>query len=278
MRLFMRYPGGHAKALTFSYDDGVLSDIRFMNILAKYGMKATFNINTGIFMSEDDAKRDKRPDRRMTERECIDAYKNSPHEVAVHSVTHPCLECLPPCEATAEILNDRTRLEELYSTFVRGGAYPYGTYSDTVVEILKNCGIEYFRTTVSTHKMKLPDNWLTLHPTCHHNDERLGEITDNFLAATNERYPLLLYVWGHTYEFDRDDNWHVIEDFCEKFREVTNVWYCTNIELFDYVKAYTSLVFSADCNCIYNPTQTDLWISRDDIIYEIKAGETLNLR
>ena len=37
------------KALTFSYDDGVTQDKRLIKILNKYGLKCTFNINSGLF-------------------------------------------------------------------------------------------------------------------------------------------------------------------------------------------------------------------------------------
>ena len=41
--VFLRYPGGKAKAVTFSYDDGVQQDKRLAGIFDKYGMKGTFN-------------------------------------------------------------------------------------------------------------------------------------------------------------------------------------------------------------------------------------------
>ena len=34
------------KLLTFSYDDGVTQDIRLIELFNKYGMKATFNLNS----------------------------------------------------------------------------------------------------------------------------------------------------------------------------------------------------------------------------------------
>lgn len=45
---FLRFPEGKFKAVTLSYDDGVHADIRFAGILDKYGMKGTFNINSGF--------------------------------------------------------------------------------------------------------------------------------------------------------------------------------------------------------------------------------------
>ena len=43
---FLRFPGGKAKALTFSYDDGCSEDLRFADTLTKYGLKGTFNLNS----------------------------------------------------------------------------------------------------------------------------------------------------------------------------------------------------------------------------------------
>ena len=38
----------YLKAVTFSYDDGVTQDIRMINLLNKYGLKATFNLNSEL--------------------------------------------------------------------------------------------------------------------------------------------------------------------------------------------------------------------------------------
>ena len=53
---FMRYPEGKAKAVTFSYDDGVPQDRRLAAIFDKYGMKATFNFNSNICRKENFTK------------------------------------------------------------------------------------------------------------------------------------------------------------------------------------------------------------------------------
>ena len=34
------------KAITFSYDDGVMQDVRLSSLMKKHGVKATFNINS----------------------------------------------------------------------------------------------------------------------------------------------------------------------------------------------------------------------------------------
>ena len=43
---------GKNKAFTFSFDDGVLQDIRFIELINKYGLKCTFNLNSEFFGRE----------------------------------------------------------------------------------------------------------------------------------------------------------------------------------------------------------------------------------
>ena len=38
---------GKKKAFTLSFDDGIMQDARAIEILDKYGLKATFNLNSG---------------------------------------------------------------------------------------------------------------------------------------------------------------------------------------------------------------------------------------
>ena len=39
---------GKNKAVTFSYDDGITQDKRLIELFNKYGLKCTFNINSGL--------------------------------------------------------------------------------------------------------------------------------------------------------------------------------------------------------------------------------------
>ena len=45
----MLWSKGRRKAFTLSYDDGITQDIRLVELLKKYGVKATFNLNSGLF-------------------------------------------------------------------------------------------------------------------------------------------------------------------------------------------------------------------------------------
>ena len=265
----MRWPGFKIKALTLSYDDGVIYDKQLIEIMSKYGIKGTFNINSGLFAKETGGVR-------MTRDEAYKLYTESGNEVAVHGVKHLALDAVNSACAVNDVLNDRIALENMFGTLVQGMAYAFGSYDQRVLEILKNCGINYARTTASNEKCDIPEDWLRLAPTCHHKHPRLMELARDFLAYTDEgKYhstPRMFYLWGHSYEFNDANNWNVIEDFCELVGGKDDVWYATNGEIYDYVAAYDSLRYSADGTLVYNPSAKDVYIAYYTRQYVIPAG------
>ena len=275
--MYMKLKDGKSKVLTLSYDDGVVQDIRLIKILDKYGIKATFNINSGLYLSED-VNREKFYGR-MKLSEAKELYINSGHEVAVHAFTHPFLEKLKTDEILTEILKDRKNIEKQYGTIARGMAYPFGTYNNEVIECLKKCGICYSRTVKSTEGFKFPENWLELNPTCHHSNPKLMELAKKFVEEKSNYISdnWLFYLWGHSYEFDNNDNWEVIEKFAEYVGGRDDIWYATNIEIYDYVKAYESLQTSVDKRIVHNPSFIDVWFHHNKKTYCVKGGQTLFL-
>ena len=273
----LRFKDGKLNALTLSYDDGVIQDKRLIEILDKYGIKATFNINSGLFSPEGSEKLENRP-RRMTRSEAIELYKGSGHEVAVHCVTHPWIAALNDADILREVYEDRKNLERDFGGIVRGMAYPFGCFNDRVVSALEAAGIAYSRTTVQTERFEIPEDWLRLDSTCHHNNPKLMELADAFInGRVYSNKSRLFYLWGHSYEFDDCDNWNVIEEFAEFVGGRDDVWYATNIEIYDYIQAYRSLQISCDGTVLHNPSGIDLWANINGKDICIKAGETVTL-
>ena len=195
---------GKKRALTMSYDDGVFQDRRLVEIFNKYGIRGSFHLNSGLLDKEST----------VSTAEIATLYAG--HEVSAHSLTHPFLERVSTAEVVHEILEDRRLLENACGYPVRGMSYPMGTYNDAVVQMLPTLGIRYARTVKATRKFEVPNDFLLWHPTAHHNDEQLFELLEKFKKSP---YPMpLFYLWGHSYEFDRNDNWDRIEQFCEQVR------------------------------------------------------------
>ncbi|AGC67840.1 polysaccharide deacetylase [Thermoclostridium stercorarium subsp. stercorarium DSM 8532] len=258
------YPEGKRKALTMSYDDGQIFDRELVSIFNEYKIKATFHLNSGNFGKK----------QFVSAPEIKELYKG--HEVSVHTVTHPFLTQIPKEEVIKEIIDDRKNLETLVGYPVRGMSYPFGDYNDDLVKMLPSLGIEYSRTVVSTHGFGLPSDFLTWHPTCHHNENILGKL-QSFKKTPPWEQLTLFYVWGHSFEFDRDKNWDMIREFCKRVAFDDSVWYATNIEIMDYIKALRNLKFSTDRNIVQNLSSIDVWISVDRQPVKIKAGEIVYL-
>ena len=280
---FLRFPDGKLKALTLSYDDGVRSDIRLAEICSSHGVKCTFNINSERMYRNEGNE--------LNAEELKTQILAKGHEIAVHGARHMAPGIALPVQGIADVLNCRLALEKELGMMIRGMAYPdsgvtkmhNGNNYDDVKSHLKALGIAYSRTLAGdNNSFLLPTDWYAWMPTLHHANPNLEKWTDEFLAIHEDtirwagKYPRLFYVWGHSYEFDRNDNWDLIEGFLEKVSNQEDIWYATNMEICEYVNAYNSLVTSADGNTLYNPTLKEIWFWADGI-YSIKPGQTLTV-
>lgn len=259
------FPGGKHKAVTMSYDDGRIEDRKLVEIFNKYGIRGTFNLNSGMFGNL----------KYIEAAEVAGLYTG--HEVAVHTVNHLFLENLPVKSLHDEILKDREALEELVGYPVRGMSYPYGTYSDDVIAGLPYLGIEYSRTVISHEKFSIPDDFLKWDSSCRH-AKNLMTTAQRFLEYERKGFKGLLYVWGHSYEFEDDGNWDLMESFCRYIGNNEKIWYATNIEVADYIKALKNLKISVSGNIIYNPSAISVWISVNDTVVKIDGGKTITIK
>lgn len=253
------YPNGRHKALTMSYDDGNLDDIRLVGIFNKYGLKGTFHLNSGNFGKEN----------YVGAAQAGELYAG--HEISVHGKTHPFLDRIPADAVIEEIYEDKKALENAAGYPVRGMSYPYGAYTKELLPILRSLGMEYSRTVNATNNFEIPADFLEWHPTTHHNGD-LDGLWERYQGLKPQKKLTVLYIWGHSFEFPRNDNWNVIEEFCKKAGGQEDIWYASNIEIVDYVNAVKSLRVSADHTMIQNISGIDVWISVDGEPACIKSG------
>lgn len=276
--IFMRFPEGKSKAVTFSYDDGCKTDIKLADILDKYGLKATFNVNSGWLM--------------LTKEEMLSLMDRG-HEIALHGQIHRAPGLCRPIDSIRDVLSCREELESLFERIIRGYAYPdcgitrfiNGTQYSDVKSQLSTLGVTYARTLAGdNNRFDIPNDLHAWMPTAHHNNANIFDWIDSFLSLETDniydgaRAPRLFYIWGHTYEFENDKNWSRIEEIAKKFGEAENVWAATNIEIADYINAFRSLVFSASGDRVYNPTLKTLYFLCDDNKYKIEPGQEIVLK
>lgn len=278
---YLRFPEGKKKAVTFSYDDGCPQDLRFSDILTKYSLKGTFNICGDALRGNN-----------TLPKETMQKYfLDRGHEIAVHGYYHRAEGRIRPIEGIRDVLDNRIELERKFGRIIRGMAYPDSgitfftdsTDYEIVKDYLKKLDIAYARTVYGYNdEFNLPDDWYNWKPTAHHNNPDVFEKIEKFLnldfsqktyvGALQSR---LFYLFGHSFEFDNDNNWDRIEVICEKLSGKDDIWYATNIEICNYVKAYNSLIYSADGNIIYNPTLYKIWFDINRESCAIEPGETL---
>lgn len=226
---------GKKKAITFSYDDGVTQDKRLIEILDNYGLKCTFNLNSellglrgslirsGVQINHTKNSVDK----------VAKIYKN--HEIAAHTLTHPCLREVADDEVIRQVEEDRKNLEKISGKKVVGMAYPGGgvNFDEHVAELIReNTGIKYARTTISSYSFDLQEDLFTFKPTVYHyvDWDKMIQLGSEFVRMETET-PKLLYIWGHSYEFDINDSWDSFEHFCKMISGKDDIFYGTNSEV-----------------------------------------------
>ena len=228
---------GKLKAITFSYDDGMTQDVRLIELLNKYNLKCTFNINSGklglnLIQSRPNGRRVARY--RIHADDIRSIYEG--HELAAHTLTHPLLPSLDDAEVIRQVEQDRLQISELAGYEVVGFAYPCGgvNHDDRVVKLIQeNTGIQYARTILRNDSFDPQEDLLRFKPNTHHlNDpQRIEEITRRFVEMETDK-PQILYIWGHSYEMDfEEDSWARLENLFAYLANRDDIFYGTNKEI-----------------------------------------------
>lgn len=223
------------KAVTFSYDDGVTQDVRLIELLNKYDLKCTFNLNSERLGTGKIIKRRGKH---------ISHYKIRPeevrlvyegHEVAVHTLSHPNLiNCYEP-EIIRQVETDRLNLSALAGYEVVGMAYPSGLINsdDRVADVIrKHTGVKYARTIPDTNNFDMQEDLLQYRPSVYHLDfEKMMAMGREFIELKPDK-PQIFYIWGHSYEMDySEDYWLQLEEFFKLISNRDDIFYGTNKEV-----------------------------------------------
>ena len=198
------------------YDDGVVNDIRLMDILRKYNAKATFNLNPGLINeTETTSNRWANMGEDIGFRGFVSgkiSLKDIPKiydgfEVASHCWKHENALTTDGKEWIKSAVDAKNKLEDLMQKPCKGFAYPYGTYTKETCDLLRENGFAYGRTTEETKFVTQCDDVMALPTNCHF-------LAKNFYKRYEEAKECgVFYFWGHTYELmEYDSLWQQFEN------------------------------------------------------------------
>lgn len=275
----MLFPKGKSKALILSYDDGCVQDRQLVKLMNKYDLFGTFHLNANKLGAANYLVKD----------EIQKLFKG--HEVSVHTFNHPGLTKLSIEEIQYEIVEDRKELERLVTYPVRGMAYPFGNHNDTVIDVISKLGIEYARTVNDTYGFEIPENFLKWHPTMHQfskaywkaNDPLQDSIEINLFYKTIDSFLqtkdlAVLDIWGHSWEMGSDaKKWTETERFFQVLSHQSDVYYCKQIDLVDYIHAFRNLRFSMNNTTVFNASSLKVFFLYNKEIRSVDPGETIRL-
>ena len=219
------------KAVTFSFDDGVTQDQRLIKLLDKYALKSTFNINSQrldqakILLVGDVTVSHCKP--RACEIKAI--YQN--HEVAGHTLSHPCLTTRSDDEIVREVEEDRLILSKLCGYEVQGFAYPGGSkyVDDRVINAVKTrTNVKYARNACTSKSFEPPKDLFNVIPTSSFLDSDIFDLAQEFIAL-KPTSPKLFFIYGHAYEPDGySDGWERVEKLFSLISQKDDIFYGTN--------------------------------------------------
>lgn len=276
----LAFPGGKQKAFTMSFDDGVVQDKRLIQLIDKYGIKATFNLGYEVLGFHGKAWVNERmvDVSKVGKEEIKDLYKN--HEIAGHGLFHSSLTSLSSGQAMYEIVEDKYQLEKASGKILRSFAYPFGHTNAQVQKLLELAGYTNARGVQSTYRFDLPENFLNWSPTCHFYEEKTLPLIREFTQSTFSFTPQIFFMWGHAYEIDAYDAWTHVESICNDLSKYSDqIWYATVGDITEYIKSYRRLEFSTDGLIVHNPSAQTIWLRIPASgMYQIEGGQTLSIK
>ncbi|MBQ7669804.1 MAG: polysaccharide deacetylase family protein [Clostridia bacterium] len=263
------WKNGCTRAVSFTFDDGRFEDYRLVELFNKYGVKGAFHLCNPGFLESCGYKVEKLVDPADYKK----LYEGQ--EISCHLMHHPFPKWQPTEAILREAMDNRRFLEDLCGYPVRGMSYPFANYDQRVIDILHAAGLVYSRTANDTNAFGLPEDFMRWDPTC--NWSQAEGLVDKFFSPMRYDFMRLFYIWGHSYELSSEEKWADMERLLQKLSGRDDVWYATNIEIYDYMQAVRALRFSAECDTVYNPSAIPVWFEADREVFKAEPGKVTKI-
>lgn len=194
------------KIVSLSFDDGTIYDLRFIELLNKYKIRATLNLNSKLdnfvwYFGDT-------PIERLKLNEVVEKYDG--HEVCSHSLTHPYFSSLSKEEIIRQVKEDCENLSKIFNRDINAFAFPFHDQTEEHIRILKeNLNLNYIRYSYFEESY-LPKDRYHIPLNALYNDNDLYEKLEKF--KNNDLDNSLFVIAGHSYEFEVRNEWDRIED------------------------------------------------------------------
>ena len=193
------------KIFLLSFDDGTVYDGRLVELLNKYRIPGTFNLNSGLedFVWEFEGK----PVRRQHLKDTVQQYRG--HEVASHTLTHPWLNSLTPPRLIREVGDDCAVIKGIFDLEEIGFGVPFTACGEREIRLIQKF-VRYIRLSEFADNFDLPAD--PYHIPIHglYNDPDIREKIAAFAACD---LPESLFVMaGHSYELEMLEHWDYMEE------------------------------------------------------------------
>ena len=196
------------KYFVLSFDDGTIHDKRFVELLNKYQIRCTFNLNSGLedFIWEFEGH----PVVRQHLADTVEQYRE--HEIASHSLTHPRLEQLPPPRLRREVEEDSEALKRIFGVKELGFGVPFTVCTEREIKIIRRF-VRYIRLSEYSDSFALPDDPYHIPIHALYNDP---DVREKIAAFAENNLPDSLFVLaGHSYELEFLNHWEYMEDLLQ---------------------------------------------------------------
>ena len=196
-----------------SWDDGVVDDVRLIELLRRYRARATFNLNPGLYQPQRSFgwRYNDKEVWRLGRDELVEVYAG--FEIANHSLNHPNLPDLPPEALDWEIRESRRILQDWFQQPVGGFCYPFGGVNPAVKAAVRAAGHVYARTVNEHEPVFPPADPFEFGVSCRFVDPAFWTRYQQAKTASG-----VFCFWGHSYELTSEAMWADLE---EKIARIT---------------------------------------------------------
>ena len=262
------YPQGKRKAFNITYDDGILQDIRFVELLNKYGIKGTFNLNSKLMEEEFEWIHPcGMTIKRLSPKAAVELYKD--HEIASHTLTHPDFANLTEEQIMYELAEDKKKLEEWFGCEVKGFGVPFDYFDEVAADCVKRCGFKYARNSEESYSYSPWEDYFQWRAGTYHVMPGFTDFVEGFFHTDEEL--ALCQIVGHSYDLDTENMWEQMEDILRRVAADEQILTMTHGKIVEYLQAMQSADMTEEG--IVNSSGQELWFEIDGEVISVKAGE-----